>query len=134
MIIAESISKNNRGAALVDVLREATKQFDAAGKVRPHARKVLVVIADKDSESRGEDLKKEVFKLQPVGIKVIAVALGEESDKDELDILTPEEGGVIEANNTDGAKKTAHAIMKKALKGKLQSRWEKEKLISLSMY
>lgn len=69
-----------------------------------------------------------------MGIKVIAVALGEESDKDELDILTPEEGGVIEANNTDGAKKTAHAIMEKALKGKLLSRWEKEKLISLSMY
>lgn len=124
MIIAESISKNDGGAALVEVLQEATKQFDAAAKVRPNARKVLVVIADKESDSRGEDLKKEVFKLQPVGIKVIAVALGEESDEDELDILTPGEGAVIEANSTDGARKTAHAIMEKALQGEVQSRWE----------
>lgn len=121
MIISESISKNRRGAALVEVLREATKQFDAAAKVRPNARKVLVVITDKKSDGRGEDLKKEVFNLQPHDIKVIAVALGEESDKDELDILTPEEGGVIEANSTDGAKKTANTIMEKALQGKVQT-------------
>ena len=124
MIISESISKNRRGAALVEVLREATKQFDAAAKVRPNARKVLVVITDKKSDSRGEDLKKEVFNLQPHDIKVIAVALGKESDKDELDILTPEEGGVIEANSTDGAKKTANTIMEKALQGKVQTEAE----------
>ena len=56
--------------------------------------------------------------MRPDDIKVIAVALGEESDKDELDILTPEQGEVIEANSTDGAKKTAEEIMNKALEGK----------------
>ena len=117
MIISDSIPKNSRGSALDEVLREASKLLNAAAKVRPDAKNVLVVITDKTSDSRGEDLKKESIKLRPYDIKVIAVALGEESDKDELDILTPEQGEVIEANSTDGARKTADEIMDKALQG-----------------
>ena len=117
MILSGSISKNRRGAALDEVLREATKLFNDAAKVRPDAKNVLVVITDKKSDSRGEDLKKETMKMRPEDVKAIAVALGEESDKDELDILTPEQGEVIEANSTDGAKKTAEEIMRKALDG-----------------
>ena len=76
---------------------------------------MLVVITDQASDSDGTDLKREGFLLQAQGIKVIAVALGDESDKDELDILTPEQDEVVEANNTDGPKKIAEEIMKKAL-------------------
>lgn len=76
---------------------------------------MLVVIADQTSDSDGSDLKRERFLLQAQDIKVIAVALGDESDKDELDILTPEQDEVVEANNTDGPKKIAEEIMKKAL-------------------
>ena len=78
---------------------------------------MLVVITDKISDSQGDDLKREAITLESQDIKVITVALGEESNKDELDILGPEQGDVIEANNTDGAKKTANKIMKKALEG-----------------
>ena len=102
-----------------EALREATKLLNDAAKVRPDAKNVLVVITDKKSDSRGEDLKKEAMKMRPDDIKVIAVALGEESDKNELDILTPEQDEVIEANSTDGAKKTAEEIMDKALEGKI---------------
>lgn len=119
LMLPGSIVKNRRGAALDEVLREATKLLNDAAKVRPNAKNVLVVIADKKSDSRGEDLKKAVMKMQPDNIKVIGVALGEESDKDELDILTPEQGEVIEANNTDGAKKTAEEVMNKVLEGKI---------------
>lgn len=76
---------------------------------------MLVVIADQTSDSDGSDLKRERFLLQAQDIKVIAVALGDESDKDELDILTPEQDEVVEANNTDGPRKIAEEIMKKAL-------------------
>ena len=76
---------------------------------------MLVVITDQASDSDGTDLKREGFLLQAQDIKVIAVALGDESDKGELDILTPEQGEVVEANNTDGPKKIAEEIMKKAL-------------------
>ena len=62
MILSDSISKNTRGAALGEVLRAATELFDDAAKVRPDAKNVLVVIADKKSDSRGEDLKKEAMK------------------------------------------------------------------------
>ena len=117
MILSDSISKYTRGAALGEVLRAATELFDDAAKVRPDAKNVLVVIADKKSDSRVEDLKKEAMKMRPNDIKVIAVALGDESDKDELDILTPDQGHLIEANSTDGAKKTAQEIMNKALEG-----------------
>jgi len=119
LLFSGSISKNRRGAALGEVLREATKLLNEAAKARPYAKNVLVVITDKKSDSRGEDLKTEVMKMRPDDIKVIAVALGEESDKDELDILTPAQGEVIEANSTDGAKKTAEEIMDKALEGKI---------------
>lgn len=119
MIISDSITKDIRGAALAEVLKEASKLFNEAAKARPDAKNVLVVITDKKSDSRGEDLKKEVINLKPDDIKVIAVALGDESDKDELDILTPDQGEVIGANSTDGAKKTAEEIMKEALEGKM---------------
>ena len=119
LLFSGSISKNRRGAALGEALREATKLLNDAAKVRPDAKNVLVVITDKKSDSRGGDLKKEAMKMRPDDIKVIAVALGEESDKNELDILTPEQDEVIEANSTDGAKKTAEEIMDKALEGKI---------------
>lgn len=117
-MLSGSIPKNSRGAALDEVVRAASKLFNDAAKSRPNAKNVLVVITDKKSDSRGEDLKKEAINLQPDDIKVIAVALGEESDKHELDILTPDQGEVIDANSTDGAKKTAEEIMEKALQGK----------------
>ena len=79
---------------------------------------MLVVIADKKSDSRGEDLKRESLALKKQDIKVIAIAFGEESDTDELDILLPEQGEVIVANSTDGAKKTSNEIMNNALEGK----------------
>ena len=117
LILSDSISKNTRGAALGEVLKAATELFNDAAEVRPDAKNVLVVVTDKKSDSRGDDLKKEAMKMRPNDIKVIAVALGDESDKDELDILTPDQGDVIEPNSTDGAKKTAEEIMDKALEG-----------------
>ena len=100
------------------VLKEVSRLFNAAAKTRPNAKNVLVVIADKKSDSRGEDLKRESLALKKQDIKVIAVAFGEESDTDELDILLPEQGEVIVANSTDGAKKTSNEIMNNALEGK----------------
>ena len=100
------------------VLKEASRLFNAASKTRPNAKNVLVVITDKKSDSRGEDLKRESLALKKQDIKVIAVAFGEESDTDELDILLPEQGEVIVANSTDGAKKTSNEIMNNALEGK----------------
>ena len=113
-----NIPQNGRSAALVLVLKEASRLFNAAAKTRPNAKNVLVVIADKKSDSGGEDLKRESLALKKQDIKVVVVAFGEESDTDELDILLPEQGEVIVANSTDGAKKTSNEIMNNALEGK----------------
>ena len=113
-----NIPQNGRSAELVLVLNEASRLFNAAAKTRPNAKNVLVVIADMKSDSRGEDLKRESLTLKKQDIKVVAVAFGEESDTDELDILLPEQGEVIVANSADGAKKTSNEIMKNALEGK----------------
>lgn len=113
-----NIPQNGRSAALVLVLKEASRLFNAAAKTRPNAKNVLVIIADKKSDSGGEDLKRESLALKKQDIKVVVVAFGEESDTDELDILLPEQGEVIVANSTDGAKKTSNEIMNKALEGK----------------
>ena len=113
-----NIPQNGRSAALVLVLKEASRLFNAAAKTRPNAKNVLVIIADKKSDSGGEDLKRESLALKKQDIKVVVVAFGEESDTDELDILLPEQGEVIVANSTDGAKKTSNEIMNNALEGK----------------
>ena len=113
-----NIPQNGRSAALVLVLKEASRLFNAAAKTRPNAKNVLVIIADKKSDSGGEDLKRESLALKKQDIKVVVVAFGEESDTDELDILLPEQGEVIVVNSADGAKKTSNEIMKNALEGK----------------
>ena len=121
LFILDNIPKNGPLAALDQVLIEASRLFKAVAESRPNAKNVLVVITDETSDSDGSDLKREAISLDSQDIKVIAVALGDDSDKDELDILTPEQGEVIEANSTDGAKKTAEKIMKEALEGVLTS-------------
>ena len=122
-MFSDIIPKNTARAALNKVLTEAKRLFDNAAQSRPDARNVLVVIIDKKSGSTQEDLKRAAKDLELSDVSVIGVALGDEANKEELDILSPGKDDVIQANDTDGPKKIADDIMEKALRGKIKYIW-----------
>lgn len=70
-------------------LEKSAELFTVAEGALPDSKKVLVVIADKKSDSSPEDVKKSAHLIIQEGIRIIAVALGNESDSDELEWLTP---------------------------------------------
>lgn len=81
------IPKKRRGASLVDALREADSLFSSSD-VRPHAKKVLVVITDLASGESSSQVGEAARPLQDKGFKIVAVAIGKEADPKELETFT----------------------------------------------
>lgn len=105
-----------RGAALDKALEEAKKMFKAPG-VRPYARKVLVVMTDKASGRGPSDIREASRQLKGDNVAVVAVAIGEESDPEELKIIEPS-GPSIETDKDADPEDLGKEIMDAALKGK----------------
>ena len=110
------IPKQTRGAALDEMLKEAERLFAAPGS-RVHARKVLVVITDLASGLSSSQLIVAAKKWQDKDIKIVAVAIGEEADTKELEVLTSTQN-IIEEPITVRPNLLKSTIMEKVLKGK----------------
>ena len=95
-------------------LNEARRLFAASG--RPNARKVLVVISDRDSSSSPSDIKSESKRLDDEEIVVVSVVIGKEIDPKELVDSTPYK--VIDATKDDDPIVLGRKIMELVLKGK----------------
>lgn len=109
------IPKKRSGASLDEALTEAESLFTSSG-VRPHAKKVLVVITDLASGKTSSQVSEAAKPLQDKGIKIVAVAIGKEADPKELEIITPIDKIIKEEKSVqpDDLKK---AIMAKVLTG-----------------
>lgn len=109
------IPKKRRGASLDEALKEAESLFTSSG-VRPHAKKVLVVITDLASGETSSQVSEAARPLQDKDIKIVAVAIGKEADPKELEIITPLDKIIKEDKNVqpDDLKKE---IMAKVLTG-----------------
>lgn len=109
------IPKKRRGASLDEALKEAESLFTSSD-VRPHAKKVLVVITDLVSGETSSQVSEAAKPLQDKDIKIIAVAIGKEADPKELEIITPMDKIIKEDKNVqpDDLKKE---IMAKVLTG-----------------
>lgn len=103
------------GSALGPTLDKAKEAFNQYG--RPGARKVLVVITDRKSDSDAKVLQEKASLLEQAKIKVIPVGLGSEIDKKELQILTPREKDIITKPNTVSTEYLVDVIMRKGLEG-----------------
>lgn len=101
---------------LQKALEEAKRLFDSES-TSPDVKKVLVVITDKKSTSRPEDLKKAVMPLEDGGVKIVPVAVGSSADPSELEGITSNRGYLIETQRELDPDETAEKIMNKVLKG-----------------
>lgn len=110
------IPKQTKGAALDEMLKEAERLFAASGS-RAHARKVLVVITDLASGLSSSQLIDAAKKWRDNDVKVVAVAIGEQADTKELEVLTSKQN-IIEESITVPPNELKSTIMEKVLKGK----------------
>lgn len=103
------------GSSLHSALESAQGVFSEGG--RPDAKKVVVVVVDEKSESSIEDVKNAAGMLEDDGIKVIAVAFGDQASHDETSAATVNKDNFVKANRTDDPKDIAEEITTKIAKG-----------------
>lgn len=104
------------GASLKDTLKRAERIFDASP--RPNAKRVLVLVMDKRSDNRLDDVKLSAESLWRSGVKVIPVAFGREAEQDEMEATTSEEDNLIDVRDTSNPDQVAQEIMEKVLEGR----------------
>ena len=110
----DAVPRSSGTPALAKTLDEARKLFEDAAS-RENATKVLVVMMDNKSGSEPEDVKEKGKALEEAGIRVIAVAVGNQADVMELNNTASHEGDVITTDKTGDPDKTAKEIMEKGL-------------------
>lgn len=103
------------GASLKDTLKRAERIFDASP--RPNAKRVLVLVMDKRSDNRLDDVKLSAESLWRSGVKVIPVAFGREAAQDEMEATTSEEDNLIDVRAASNPDQVAQEIMEKVLEG-----------------
>ena len=104
------------GPVLDEALKLAGQVFTSPG-ARRDAHKVLVVITDKKTSSKLDDVIPEASKLEDMEVTVIPVGIGAETDRKELEELTPDVTDVIATSKVADPDELGRKIMEKVLKG-----------------
>lgn len=84
---------------------------------RPNAKKVLIVVSDKRSESTDSEIQEEVKPLLDNDVVVIPVALGVEADERQLKLLTDVESNIVKAKSTNDTTDIKNEVMAVVFKG-----------------
>ena len=115
----DSVPRGSGGPALDKALEEARKLFQTSG--RSQAKKILVVISDKQSTSRPVDVQDKARALELQGTDlVIAVVIGNEGDPKEMSHVTSDKGDVIPAKTSDKPKDIADKIAERIRQGEFK--------------
>lgn len=88
--LVDAFKKALGHAALHKALEEVRYLFAVAEDTRPNASRVLVVITDKTSDSTEDDVQMAAKKLTDDGVRVIAIALGDDFDPVSPEIIKPD--------------------------------------------
>lgn len=112
-----SISRPSGEPNLEQALSEAKKLFDQASP-RPNAKKVLVVIMDKKSSNKYQEIDVALKPLKEDDVKVVPVAVGTDASLDELKNITSAEEYVVTVEKSTDPVKLAEKVMIKVTKGK----------------
>lgn len=130
-VFVTGITNTRQGSALDKALKKAKDQFDQDG--RAHAKKILVVVTDKKSDSSAESVKMAAKSLEKSGIKVIPIAIGTEADVSELKKITTNKKNLIDARKPTDANSIAERIVLHALQGLIIFRIKCFKLVIRSI-
>ena len=84
---------------------------------RSDARKVLVIVSDKKSDSTDNELNEVMESLQEMSITVIPVAFGDEADEMELGKLTDDASTLIRVGISNDTADIKMEIMDQVFKG-----------------
>ena len=114
MSFLDMIPRTSGLPSLQRVLVQAKRIFDESP--RENARKALVIISDKKSGSRPENVREKAHILEEAGIKVIPVAFGNSADITELVLTTADNSSLIITKKADEPRETAEKILKEASK------------------
>lgn len=107
------------GPFLKGALQEAFKVFEETVG-RPGAKKVLVVITDKNSGAPPKTLAAAVRDLEDKGVLVISVGVGEAVERSELNVISPNPMDVISARLNINPSVLAERIMDRILRRKTE--------------
>lgn len=113
--ILQNTTPNRQGSNLERALDEVRNLFESSH--RPEAKRVLVLVTDKQSDSSLEDVKDSAEALWRSRVKVIPVAFGREAEPDEVKVTTSDKDNFIDVEDTTNPNATAKEIMEKVLEG-----------------
>ena len=94
--LVNNVKKGFGDADLHKALEEARYLFALAEDTRPNASQVLVVITDKTSDSTEDDVQFAAKKLKDDGVRVIAIALGDDFDPVSPEVIKPDEKSSVD--------------------------------------
>ena len=109
------VQRGSGGSDLTAALENARDLF--SGEI-PERRDVLVVITDSKATGDKRGLIPIADELHEMRIKVITVAMGNESDPGELRRLSPRKKNSLQSQAKESPKQLADRIMKEAIKRK----------------
>ena len=112
-----SVPRSRGRPDFAKALREAKNLFDDSG--RPEAKKVLILITDAKSSNSMEDIKTASVSLEASVIRVISIAVGDESDSEELEAITPLNKDLLVSDEDELSPQLAKKIMNRLVKGSL---------------
>ena len=115
--LIDGIPKPLKGAVLAKALSKAQMLFNPASGVRTDAKKILVVLIDRESDSSAEDVTKASEQLKDEGIRIIALSFGDVKSKEEVERIVPVKDDAIKPNITDKGRDIANKIIDNMLDG-----------------
>ena len=116
--LIQGVPKPATGVALAEALRDAKMLFSPAAGGRKDAKRILVVIIDKESDDGSQDVREAAKGLEDGGVRVIAVALGDEDNFREVEAVVGIEEDAIKPNDTDSPRHIANTVIDHMLNGK----------------
>ena len=103
------------GADLPSALENSKDLF--SGDI-PKRRNVLVIMTDSEATGDKAKMQPTADELHDMGVKVITVAMGTESDQSELRPLSPKKDNSLKEDPKESPKQLGDRIMKEAVKGR----------------
>lgn len=103
--------------ALEKALQKAKELFQSAA--RKDAKKVLVVIADKSPIGDKQETGKQAQELDFADVKIVPVAIGNESDPKEIEEISPYKDVLLVVPDDVDPTEFGKSVMAKVLKGNM---------------